>query len=164
MTDTALTRRKKVQGDAEHRAFQAWSMRVRGYSWREVAAELGYSDHSNAIRAVRNVFGDVPDIAGHREELRDLWRRRHESLWRIALEDAENRRPGAVRSAAAVSLAARQLDGLDAQARTEIELSSPEFEQLKSFLMDGVGMPDEANLWADEDGNVVDLDPVEEDD
>ena len=68
-----MTPRTKVQGDAEHRAFQAWSMRVRGYSWREVAAELGYSDHSNAIRAVRNVFGDVPDIAGHRDELRDLW-------------------------------------------------------------------------------------------
>ena len=66
-------------------------MRVAGAPREEIAAVVGYSCDANAIRAVKRVFGRLP--TPDREMVREVWRERHEVVWRIALQDAEPPQP-----------------------------------------------------------------------
>jgi hypothetical protein len=107
-----------------------------GESWAEVAAQLGYANQSNAYRAVRRYFGTVPQP--NRDDLRLLWRERHEVLWRIAYADALSRRPGAVRAATALARSAAQLDGLDEATRIAVELAPEEERRIATIIEAGM--------------------------
>ena len=50
----------------------------------------------NAVRAVRWYYGKLPAI--DHEELRSLWRERHELLWRQSQEAVSSGQPGTVRA------------------------------------------------------------------
>jgi hypothetical protein len=104
-------RKATVKADAAVRAMKAWTARVTGSTWEE-AEIAGFTNPANALRAVKNYFGSLPDI--EREDQRALWRARLEHLWAQALVDVQQQRPGAVRAAVAVGQRSAQLDGLDA--------------------------------------------------
>lgn len=86
-----------VRADHGDRASRAWRLRAAGMQWDEIAETVGYANDSNAIRAVKAFFGTLP--TPDRELTRAVWRERHERLWRLALEDAEANRTGALRAA-----------------------------------------------------------------
>ncbi|WP_156759646.1 hypothetical protein [Microbacterium karelineae] len=111
-----------VKADAARRASEAWSLRVAGFTWEEIADQVGFSDAPGAHRAVKNFFDDVPQP--DREQLRELARERGEALWKQAFADALEQRPGAVRAAVAVMQRQAALDGLDAPTRTEVSLET----------------------------------------
>lgn len=100
-----------VRGDALARADQAWSMRIGGGTWAAIAQATGYSDAANCIRAVRSVYGQLPEPS--RAERRDLWRERLERLWLHGLQDVTEDRPGAVTACVRIAQAAMALDGLN---------------------------------------------------
>ncbi|MRG58287.1 hypothetical protein GE115_00125 [Agromyces sp. CFH 90414] len=147
-----------VRADHGDRAGRAWRMRVAGATWDEIAAAVGYANGANAFRAVKRFFNRVPEP--DRELVRSTWRERHETLWRISLEDAAKRRPGAVRAAVALARSAAQLDGLDAPSRLElVNPDAREFEQVLEELRrrTGVGSP-EPDLETIVDAEVVEID------
>lgn len=151
--------RQLTRADALDRAGKAWRLRVSGAPWAEIAATLGYANDANVIRAVRSSFGKLPQP--DREELRTMWRERHEVLYRIAATDAEDRRPGAVRSAVAVARSAAQLDGLDAPTKVQISPASEEFERVMALVMGrGAAVPVEGDIFEIE--GVVDAEIVDE--
>lgn len=127
---------------------KAWSARVAGNTWAESAAVAGFGDGPAACHAVKNYFGTLPQV--DREDRRDLWRERYEALWRIALQDAEQSRPGALRAAVAVGQRAAALDGLDAP--TSVKVESPKAAQLEALVQAMVeantppGAPREADM------------------
>jgi hypothetical protein len=128
--------RSRMRADAAERAMRAWSMRVRGETWQQIAVELGYQNDANVIRAVRRYFGTLPEL--YREDLRALWRERHEVVWRIALDDVLSRRPGAVRAATAVARSASQLDGLDSPQRFEVAMTDDQERELALVIETGM--------------------------
>jgi len=131
-SDTRMTPRK-VNAPAAQRVADAWAMRVRGAGWNEIALALGYANPQNAMRAVRNYVGKLPEPSA--PELRSMWRERLEYLWPIAARDAEAGKSGAVRAAVAVAQRAAQLDGLDAPQHFQIDPSSEELDRLVAELL-----------------------------
>ena len=99
-----------VRADALDRAERAWHARVAGATWLQAAQVAGFSDDAHAIRAVRQMYGELP--SWDREETRALWRDRLEWLWRQTLTDAAEQRAGAVTAGVRVATAAAALDGL----------------------------------------------------
>ena len=91
----------------------------------------GFAHHTSAVRAVRSYFGRLPVMDA--AERRDLWRERLEHLWRQAVVDVREQRPGAVRAAVAVAQRASLLDGLDAPQRAEVTVS-PAFEDIYAWV------------------------------
>lgn len=143
------------------RVADAWSMRVRGATWDEIAAALGYANGPNALRAVRNFAGSLPQP--EMPELRSLWRERLEFLWPIAARDVEAGKPGAMRAAVAVAQRAAQLDGLDAPQRVQVESAdAAELAAMVGALLAAQGSDAdvlESSIWDGEeieDGEVVD--------
>jgi len=140
---------RKVRGDALSRADDAWRLRVAGATWAEVATVVGFANAENAIRAVRQVYGSLPEVP--REELRTLWRERLERLWRQTLMDATEHRPGAVMAGVRVAQAAARLDGLDAPS--EVLLYAPSQQELEAWVaqMMQAQTPEleEADIFAD---------------
>jgi hypothetical protein len=111
----------RVRADALERAERAWSARVAGATWAQAAEIAGYSDDTAANRAVRNVFGTLPQV--ERDELRRLWRDRLEVLWLQANTDAREQRAGAITAGVRVATAAASLDGLAEPARVGVDIS-----------------------------------------
>lgn len=143
------------------RVADAWSMRVRGATWDEIAAALGYANGPNALRAVRNFAGSLPQP--EMPELRSLWRERLEFLWPIAARDVEAGKPGAMRAAVAVAQRAAQLDGLDAPQRVQVESAdAAELAAMVGALLAAQGSDAdvlESSIWDGEeieDAEVVD--------
>lgn len=135
------------RADAMQRASTAWQLRVAGKSWDDIAADLGYENHSNVIRAVRTHFGTLPSPA--REELRALARARGEVVWSQALRDVLEQRPGAVRAAVAVLQRQSALDGLDQPHRLHVEVGDDDMRELVAELSAVLGT------------NGVEVDPLE---
>lgn len=142
------------------RVADAWSMRVRGATWDEIASTLGYANGPNALRAVRNLAGTLPEP--QMPELRSLWRERLEFLWPIAVRDVEAGKPGGMRSAVAVAQRAAQLDGLDQPQRVEVSASSAELTEMVRALVEAAGQRaiEEASIWDDDE--IEDADVVED--
>ncbi|WP_183092956.1 hypothetical protein [Nocardioides stalactiti] len=93
-------------------------MRLGGATWRQCAEVVGLSSGQNAMRAVRSVYGEVPEI--DREEMRHLWRERTEVLWRQALKDVHQGKQGAMVAAVKLAGFAAYLDGLGAPQRIDV--------------------------------------------
>ncbi|WP_341942336.1 hypothetical protein [Microbacterium sp. LWH10-1.2] len=127
------------------RVADAWALRVRGSTWDEIAAAVGYANGPNALRAVRNYVGRLPEPS--MPELRSLWRERLEFLWPVAVRDAESGKPGAMRAAVAVAQRAAQLDGLDQPQRVEVNASAAEIAQLVNLLSRSQGGATEADVF-----------------
>jgi len=100
------------------RARQGWDLRVAGYSWDEIAEQLGFANKSNAYRSVHSYLGTVPQFDAERE--RELWRQRLEWLWRKARRDVDEQRPGALTGGVRIAQAAARLSGLDAPEQVVI--------------------------------------------
>lgn len=120
------TRAPHANAKAMQRVADAWAMRVRGATWDEVASAVGYANGPNALRAVRNFAGKLPELEA--SELRSLWRERMEFLWPVAVRDVEGGKPGAMRAAVAVAQRAAQLDGLDQPQRIELNADASELD------------------------------------
>ncbi|WZO56837.1 hypothetical protein MRBLWH10_001670 [Microbacterium sp. LWH10-1.2] len=118
---------------------------MRGSTWDEIAAAVGYANGPNALRAVRNYVGRLPEPS--MPELRSLWRERLEFLWPVAVRDAESGKPGAMRAAVAVAQRAAQLDGLDQPQRVEVNASAAEIAQLVNLLSRSQGGATEADVF-----------------
>ncbi|MGN7977476.1 hypothetical protein ACTJJ4_07880 [Microbacterium sp. 22195] len=131
------TRTPHANAKAMQRVADAWAMRVRGATWDEVAEAVGYANGPNALRAVRNFVGGLPEL--QTSELRSLWRERMEFLWPIAVEDAKSGKPGAMRAAVAVAQRAAQLDGLDQPQRVEVSADAGELSQMVHALLAAKG-------------------------
>ena len=133
----------------------AWAMRVRGADWATIAGAVGYASPQNAMRAVRNYAGRLPELT--MPELRSMWRERLEALWPIAFADVERGKRGATRAAVAIAQRAAALDGLDAPARMQVEASAAELDAMVRVLLTQV--PDraiEASIWDEaEDAEVL---------
>lgn len=122
---------RATRADALKRADEAWRLRVSGASWGEVADLVGYTDRNNALRAVRNVYGTLPQI--ERDELRALWRDRLEWLWRQVAHDVTEQRPGAAVAGVRVAQAATRLDGLDMPS--EVVVYTPDESEIDAFVI-----------------------------
>lgn len=149
---------KRVRADALARAERAWNARVLGASWETAARVAGYSDAANAIRAVRSVYGSLPAI--ERDEARRLWRDRLEVVYRQAIQDVQDRRPGAVTAIVRLADRAARLDGLDEPARFSLTPSDNELGQWVASVIEARGgreIPGEGDIF----GDVVDAEIVE---
>lgn len=142
--DKQMTTRKP-NAKSMQRVADAWALRVRGSTWDEIAAAVGYANGPNALRAVRNYVGRLPEPS--MPELRSLWRERLEFLWPVAVRDAESGKPGAMRAAVAVAQRAAQLDGLDQPQRVEVNASAAEIAQLVNLLSRSQGGATEADVF-----------------
>lgn len=152
MAENPMKTRTHPNAVAVQKVADAWSMRIRGASWAEVARALGYSSPGNACRAVKNYVGSLPEPEMH--ELRSMWRERLESLWPIARRDVEDGRPGAMRAAVAVAQRAAQLDGLDQPQRVEVSGGADELNAMVRVILAAQGeADDEADIF---DAEVVD--------
>lgn len=150
-----MTRRPPQNAKALQRVVDAWAMRIRGATWDEIAQALGYANGPNALRAVRNFAGRLPEPSV--PELRSLWRERLEFLWPLAARDVEDGKPGAVRAAVAVADRASRLDGLDAPTRVEVSATVQELNAIARELIaaEGASGDVEADLWT-LDAEIVD--------
>lgn len=135
------------------RVADAYGMRVRGAGWAEIARATGYSTPQNAMRAVKSYTGKLPTIEST-DQLRSLWRDRLEFLWPLAVRDAEDGRPGAMRAAVAVADRAAKLDGLDSPLRVEI---SPDEAELEAVVNRIVAMSGEREIV---DAEVIELEAL----
>lgn len=126
-------------------------MRIRGAGWDEIARALGYANAPNAVRAVRNYVGRLPEPQA--PELRSLWRERLEHLWPVAVRDVEAGKPGATRAAVAIAQRAAQLDGLDAPTRIEYTPTEREYAEIVAAMLahEGITLPIE--------GEIIDVEP-----
>lgn len=150
---------KKVRADALERAERAWNVRVLGASWEQAARVAGYADPSNAIRAVRSVYGSLPEV--ERSEARRLWRDRMEVLWRQVVQDVHERVPGATTAAVRIADRAARLDGLDEPSRLSITPSDAELQQFVVTVIEargGAAIPAEDDIF----GDIVDAEVVED--
>ena len=86
--------RRKVRADALERARQAWYARVTGVTWEQAASVAGYANPANAQRAVRTIYGTLPEL--DRDEERRLWRDRLGWLWAENVTQVKDREPGSV--------------------------------------------------------------------
>lgn len=147
--DKQMTRRPSHNAPAMQKVADAWAMRIRGAAWEDIAAAVGYANGPNALRAVRNYVGTLPEPT--LPELRSLWRERLEFLWPVAARDVEDGKPGAMRAAVAVAQRAAQLDGLDQPQRVEFSTDSAELDRMVRALLAAQGHPDlEADVFAAE--------------
>lgn len=142
-----------TRGDAMQRAAQAYHLRIVGRTWTEIAAEVGFANDANAIRAVRRFAGRLPDPSP--EETRTVWRDRMEHLWSLAARDAETGRPGALRAGVAIADRAARLDGLDAPTRVHVTPGAAELDEIVARLLRMGGV--EEIVEAD----VIELDVIE---
>lgn len=147
------TRNPRPNAKAMQRVADAWATRLWGATWDEVATAVGYANGPNALRAVRNYVGTLPEPTT--PELRSLWRERLEFLWPLAVRDVENGKPGATRAAVAFAQRAAQLDGLDQPQRVELTGGAEELDRMVRVLLAAQGNDyvEEANIW---DAEVVD--------
>lgn len=151
----------KVYAGSMQKVADAWAMRVRGAEWGEIARAVGYANPQNAMRAVRNYAGRLPEP--QMAELRSLWRERLEFLWPTAVRDVESGKPGGMRAAVAVAQRAAQLDGLDQPQRVEVSASSSELTEMVRALVEAKGQRaiEEASIWDDDE--IEDAEVVEDD-
>lgn len=134
---------RKIRADAQKRAVTAYSARLAGGTWSEVASVAGYATEKGARRAVQRVFENTPapDIEHQRILLRD----RADALYRLALKDAHDRRPGAIAAAVRVLEMLARIDGLNAP--TKLSLIDPTQEQIDEYL--DKFMPERHEIEAD---------------
>ncbi|NNU28455.1 hypothetical protein [Isoptericola sediminis] len=116
--NNAPTKALNSKVSAEVRAQRAWTARVAGATWDQVAQVTGYHDRATAHRAVKDYFGQVPRQDA--EMTRAMWRERMEVLWRQVVRDASQQKPGAIRAGVAVAQRAAAMDGLDAPQEVRV--------------------------------------------
>lgn len=121
---------RKVRADHLARANGAWRARVEGASWEQAAAAAGYSNAANCMRSVRRVYDALPPV--DREHQRALWRDRLELLYRQAVVDVQEQRPGAIAAAVRIAQIAAKLDGLDAP--TQIDVTNPTTREIEAWI------------------------------
>lgn len=139
---------------AVRKVADAWAMRVRGAGWEEIAQAVGYANPQNAMRAVRNYVGRLPEPSS--PELRSLWRERLEYLWPLAARDVEAGKSGAIRSAVAIAQRAAQLDGLDAPQRLEVDATGAQIDALVAEILELKGVK------LDREVNILELEEIED--
>lgn len=128
--------RRRVRSDALARADRAWRVRVAGGTWADAAEVGGYASPQNALRGVRDTFGELPAVT--RDDLRDVWRARLEVMWRYAQRDAAEGKTGAIVAGVRVAQAAALIDGLNAP--TEFVVHEPTQREIESWVMTVVQM------------------------
>lgn len=144
------TGRLRQRADAAGRAQRVWALRVAGSTWQEAAEAVGFSDGPTALRAVKRYFGELPQP--DRDELRALWRSRLELLWRQAVQDVAEQKPGGLRAATALAQRAAALDALDQpQVLALVTPSAEEFTAVVSTLVQRAvaAGPQEADIFED---------------
>lgn len=141
---------------AVQRVADAWAMRVRGATWDEVARALGYANAGNACRAVSNYVGTLP--TPEVDHLRSMWRERLETLWPIAVGDAQRGRHGSLRAAVAIADRASKLDGLDAPRKLEITPGEGEIDRIAEEIARRSGYQEI------EEPDVIDLEILDDND
>jgi len=161
MSDNLRTIQTARSAQSTRRAAEAWSLRVAGLSWHDVAQQAGYANAANAVRAVRSYAGSLPAPA--HDELRAMMRARSEAVWQQAFADVLQQRPGAVRAAVAVLHRQAQLDGLDAPTRVEITPTEEEFQALVEFVLRAKGVTPVVEYDVLELDDVGDADEVTDD-
>jgi hypothetical protein len=160
--------RQMVRADYVKRVQRAWSLRVAGTGWDEIAELTGYSSRQNVIRAVQRYTGTLPTVDA--ESLRLLSRERGEFLWAHASEEVQRSKggPAAVRAATDVLRHQASIDGLTQQTvRVQTDPTPEEMHRWAEALLQSVGMSlpqAEADIFAPEYADVQDADLVEEDD
>lgn len=127
---------KRTRADAMRRADEAWRVRVAGGTWEDAARVAGYANGPNALRAVRDIFGQLPKV--ERDDLRGVWRARGEVMWRQVQRDMAEGKPGAVVAGVRLLQAAAVLDGLNAP--TEHVLYSPSEAELEAWVVSLTGV------------------------
>ena len=150
MTENLSPRKASKQARAVDKAMRAWSLRVIGLPWEDIAREVGYSTDkygANAARAVRRVLGSVPSIDVEMRKM--LWRDRLELLWRESWSDVQQDRPGAVSAAVRVAQRAALLDGLDAQPSGSPAADVFEMLVRQTAAQLTAGRPEEADIFAE---------------
>lgn len=93
-----------------------------------------------------------------------LWRERLELLYKQALADVHEQRPGAVTAAVRIAQVAAKLDGLDAP--TQVDISNPSVRELEEWVdaLMALSRPaiEEGDILAGDDDEILDDDDLEE--
>lgn len=71
--------------DAQRQA-DALALHVKGWSYRAIAAEVGYADHTAVVKAVKRAMTEI--YRPSREEARDIYLEKFDRLERAAWPDA----------------------------------------------------------------------------
>jgi hypothetical protein len=107
-----------VNADALSRAERLWQLRTVGLTWDECARRVGLANGQNAIRCVREAFGELPEP--DRSEFRALVVARSEFLWREALRTLDaastaRERVAAIRAGQAVLSGLARVTGVEVE-------------------------------------------------
>lgn len=129
---------KKATLVAEEKRQKAIDLRRKGYSYREIAAEIGathgycYKLVSQALKRIREETNEIA------EDARQLELDRLDKLWMHAYQAVEAGDIGAIDKAVKVMDRRSKLLGLDAPARHDITgtlISSPEWVALRGVIV-----------------------------
>lgn len=106
-----------------YRQAKCIELKVAGYSWREIAASVGYADEKSAATACRAGLARWGSVAA--EELRALQHARLEKLWAISYDIAttdsnKDRRLAGIQTCLRIAERTSRLYGLDAPTKQTV--------------------------------------------
>lgn len=101
---------RRLQARARHE--QALKLRLAGYSYRDIARELGYSDHSAAYQAVTKLLTET--VREPADEVRSMELDRLDGMWKAIAPSAELGDVEAIDRALKIQARRAALQGLDA--------------------------------------------------
>ena len=131
--------------EALDRATRLWDLRVLGLPWKDAARQVGVSNAQNAIRCVREAFGELPepDKAEFRAlvtERLDFWNR--EAMRTYASAATVRERTAAIRAGVAATTALARVTGVEADRPYSPAVA--EIEAWVASALSGSGLPVEA--------------------
>jgi len=119
---------------------QALELRLGGYTFDVIAAQLGYASRSSAYRAVGRGLQRIRAQADETAEtLRALEDARYDRMLRAIDDKVQQGDPGAIDRALRISKARRELWGLDAPVHIQAEISPA----MAALLQQWQGLRDE---------------------